>query len=515
MRRGLIALCIALAAPAFAQDDSPPLSAIDWLSQSVGAGSDLVTGGTQAPVADPGEPPISDSAATPEITVRSLDAAPRGGLGLLPASITGLPADLWSGSRADILAALITAEGAETLPALRELFTTLLLAEADPPQGDGPGSDFFLARVDKLLDLGALEPAQALLERADREEAEIFRRWFDVSLLTGTEDEACRFMDRHPALAPTLPARIFCLMRKGDWDAAMLTLGTGRALGQIDGEDDRVLTLFLDPEAAEGAAPLPPPARPSPLIYRLREALGEPIATATLPRAFAHADLRDIAPWRSRMEAAERLVRVGAISPNVLFALYMQETPAASGGIWDRARAIQTLEAALDRGPDAIATALPPAWEAMAARGAGAAFAEYYGPRLVAAGLTGEAGALAWRIGLLSPDYEAVAQEAVPAGDGNAVLAAVARGDVAGLSAHDARTDAVLTALADPVLPDALTALPREGRLGEAILRVLAQMAPGIEGDPLAVTEGLAFLRSVGLEDITRRAALQYLILAP
>lgn len=510
---GLILALAVLAGPVLAQDEAP-LSAIDWLSQSVES-SGLITGGTPDPVLDPDEPPITESASTPDITVQSLDAAPRGGLGILPASITGLPSDLWSGSRADILAALLVAEDSESLPALRDLFRTLLLAEADPPQGDGAGSDFFLARVDKLLDLGALEPAQALLERADREDAETFRRWFDVSLLTGTEDEACRFMDRHPALAPTLPARIFCQMRKGDWDAAMLTLGTGRALGQIGDEDDRILTLFLDPEAAEDAAPLPPPARPSPLIYRLREALGEPIATATLPRAFAHADLRELAPWRSRMEAAERLVRVGAISPNVLFALYVRETPAASGGIWDRARAIQTLEASFDQGAGAIAEALPPAWEAMAARGAGVAFAEVYGARLVEAHLPGADGALAWRIGLLSGDYEAVAQAGVPDGAGNALLAAVARGDVAGATGAGEREEAVRAAFSTPALPEALTGMAREGRLGEAILRVLAQMAAGLESDPQAMTEGLAFLRSVGLEDVARRAALQYLILGP
>lgn len=511
MKVAPLALAFALLAlPGLAQE-SAPLSAIDWLSQSV---SSADGSGTRAPVRDPNETPATQDATSPGITVQSLDAAPRGGLGILPASITGLPPDLWSGSRSEILAALITAEDADTLPALRDLFTTLLLAEADPPLADGTGSDFFLARVDKLLDLGALEPAQALLERADRDDAETFRRWFDVSLLSGTEDEACRFMDRHPALAPTLPARIFCLMRKGDWDAAILTLGTGRTLGQIEPEDDRILTLFLDPEAAEDADPLPPPTRPSPLVYRLREALGEPIATASLPRAFSHADLRDLAPWRSRMEAAERLVRVGALSPNVLFALYVQETPAASGGVWDRARAIQRLEASLDEGPEALAAALPPAWEAMVARGAGVAFASVYGERLVQADLPGAAGVLAWRIGLLSPDYESVART-VPEGADNALFAAVAQGKVTDATADGQREDAVLAAFTHPDLPQPLTAMAGEGRLGEAILRVLTQMASGLESDPLALTEGLAFLRSVGLEDVARRAALQYLILAP
>lgn len=511
MRAAVLAASLVLATPLAAQEGAP-LSAIDWLSQSVEEASR--GGGTPAPVRDPNETPITESAAMPEVSVQSLDSAPRGGLGLLPPSVTGLPHDLWSGSRAELLVALVRGEEAETLPALRSFFTTLLLARADPPTGDGAEADFFLARVDKLLELGALEPAQALLEEDGREDAETFRRWFDVSLLTGTEDHACHFMDSRPALAPTLPARIFCLVRKGDWDAAMLTLGTGRALDQIGAEDDATLTLFLDPEAAETSGPLPPPTRPSPLIYRLREALGEPLATASLPRAFAHADLREIAPWRSRMEAAERLVRVGAVSPNVLFGLYMLQTPAASGGVWDRARAIQDLEAALDEGGEALARALPPAWEAMNARGAGVAFAETYGARLMEAGLSGDAGALAWRIALLSPDYESVART-IPEGAGNALLAAVALGDAPGASARNAREAAVLAAFSAPDLPEALLELAANRRLGEAFLRVLTQMAAGLESDPLAMTEGLAFLRQMGLEDVARRAALQYLILSP
>lgn len=511
MRTAILIASLAFAAPLAAQEGAP-LSAIDWLSQSVE--DPPQSSGTPAPVPDPDETPTAESAAMPEVTVQSLDSASRGGLGLLPTSVTGLPVDLWAGSRAEILVALVRSDEAETLPALRGFFTTLLLARADPPAGDGTEADFFLARVDKLLELGALEPAQALLEEDGREDAETFRRWFDVSLLTGTEDRACHFMENRPALAPTLPARIFCLVRKGDWDAAMLTLATGRALGQIGAEDDATLTLFLDPEAAETAGPLPPPARPSPLIYRLREALGEPLATATLPRAFSHADLREIAPWRSRMEAAERLVRVGAVSPNVLFALYTLQTPAASGGVWDRARAIQQLEAALEEGGEALARALPPAWEAMTARGAGVAFAETYGTRLVDAGLSGDAGVLAWRIALLSPNYEAAARNP-PAGAGNALLAAVALGDVAGISARGTREEAVLAAFSSPELPEALLDLAAGRRLGEAFFRVLTQMAAGLESDPLAITEGLAFLRQTGLEDVARRAALQYLVLSP
>lgn len=514
MMRSALSLILAVAATSGAAQEAEPLSAIDWLSQSVesaATASGAQTSGVQPPLPDPDEAPVANSAATPEISVRPIDQVSADALGLLPHAVTGLPDSLWQGSDAATLATLISAETADTLPALRDLLTTLLLARADPP-ANGDGTSFFLARVDRLLELGSLDPAQALLEQADRADPDIFRRWFDVTLLTGSEDDSCRFMEERPALAPTYPARIFCLARLGDWNAAALTLGTARALGDVTGEDEALLVRFLDSEMDDTAGPLPPPTRPTPLVYRLREAIGEPIPATGLPRAFAHADMRPVAPWRSQLEAAERLARVGAVSPNVLFDLYRQQTPAASGGVWDRAAAVQALDAALAEGAEAVAEALPLAWDAMAVPRAEVAFASHYGPRLMQAGLTGDAQALAWRIALLSPDYEQVAQSGVPDAPDAAVLAAIATGDVTGIAATG-RASAVIAGFSDTVPEGTVATLLDDGKLGEALLRTLAAMAVGLEGDPQTVAEGLAVLRRVGLEDTARRAALQYLIL--
>ena len=123
----------------------------------------------------------------------------------------------------------------------------------------------------------------------------------------------------------------------GDWNAAALTLKTAEALGFVTGEQSALLERFLDPEIEDGAAPLPPPSRPSPLVWRMMEAIGEPMPTNTLPVAFAQADLRANAGWKQQIEAAERLARTGAVAPNRLLGLYTERRPAASGGVWDRA----------------------------------------------------------------------------------------------------------------------------------------------------------------------------------
>jgi hypothetical protein len=438
-------------------------------------------------------------------------------VGLLRPEVTGLPRSLWSASPEAVLIPLVQAGRIDTLPALQDLMVTLMLAEADPPAGAGPAGNLFLARVDRLLDMGALDPAQSMLEAADTEQSEVFRRWFDISLLTGTEDAACAMLRGRPVLAPTYPARIFCLARNGDWGAAALTLSTARALDEVSEEEEALLARFLDPELFEGSAPLPPPSRPSPLVFRMREAIGESLPTAGLPRAFAHADLRSTAAWRNQIEAAERLTRYGALSETVVMTLYGMRKPAASGGIWDRAAAIQALEAALATGDEtALDAALPRAWDAAKAARIEVAFARVFGEQLLAAM---PEDALVRRIAFLSPVYETAALNMEPRTDQEKLHVAVARGDTSVLDATrfaaQPRIMAVISAFADPTPapPEPMAGQIAAGQLGEALLRALAAFSQGIDGDVAAVTDGLAVLRAVGMEDVARRTALQYLIL--
>lgn len=497
-------LAALLALPAAAQDDAP-LSAIDWLSESIAR---------PAAIAPPPEPAATPGGTPEPITTTSLDAPQPDAVGLLAPSVTGLPRDFWGPGDPVEIARLIRAEAVETLPAGQSLLTTILLAEAAPPAGGVSDGSLLLARVDKLLDLGLVEEAGALLERAGATTPELFRRAFDVSLLLGAENGACAAMRERPDITPTFPVRIFCLARGGDWNAAALTLGTTRALGQITVEEEALLSRFLDPDLYEGEAPLTLPERPSPLVYRIHEAVGEPLPSATLPRAFAHADLRTTTGWKAQIEAAERLARTGAIDPNRLLGLYTEQNPAASGGVWERVAAVQALDEALEKGDAAaVGRALPKAWAEMQAAGLGHVLAALYGERVAALDLTGPASALAFRLGLLTPAYEEVALARQPADGEEELMVAIARGlpppRTTGLSAL-----ALQGLAAGAAAPEAAKALVGEGRLGEALLLALDDLAAGRAGDPRRLSAALATFRAVGLESTARRAALEYLILS-
>ncbi len=501
-------LALILAAFASAAQAEEPLSAIDWLSQSVA---------TAPPIPEVVvEPAVTTGSALPaEVSVRVLGGPLSDGVGLLPAQVTGLPRNLWGLGRTDAIIAALFAENLEGLPALQGMLITLLLAEADPPADAGPNGRLLVARLDRLLSIGALEQAEALLEAADATTSpELFRRSFDVALLTGAEDAVCEAMRANPGLAPTFPARIFCLARSGDWNAAALTLRTAQALGQIGPEEDALLSRYLDPDLYEGE-PMPAPAKPvTPLSWRMFEAVGETLSTGSLPLAFAHAELRETAGWKAQIEAAERLARAGAISPNVLLGLYTRAMPAASGGVWDRADAFQGFDQALARrDPQAVSRALPLVWVQMQAMELEVPFASLYAQRLAALPLTDTAAQLAYEIGLLSPDYERIARAPVTDDIRDRFLAGLAAGDLKGLVAPDSMARAIAPAFADAPAQTEAQKLLDEGRVGEAILWGMGRIAQGVQGDLRGVTEGLALLRAAALEDVARRTALELMLL--
>lgn len=502
--------------PAAGQDGSTadgPLSAIDWLSQSVATPA-AAAPGTATDAID--EPPVAaaGTALPATVTTSSLDGPSPDGVGLIPPAVSGLPRNLWGAGLTLEIAEVLVKHPDEDLPALRQLFLTLLLAEVAAPVDAGGRGELLLVRIDKLLALGALEQAAALIDAAGATTPDLVRRAFDVALLTGAEDRACSWMANKPHLAPTVPARIFCLARSGDWDTAALTIRTSEALGQISADQAMLLSRFLDPDLYEGE-PLPAAPQPvTPLDWMIYAAIGEPLGTEGLPIAFSYAELSPRSGWKSRIEAAERLTRAGTIPPNVILGLYTEHDPAASGGVWDRVAAFQSFEAAITSGDaERVAKTLPAVWTRMQEVELEVPFATLFSKALVEMPLQGEAAEIAFRVGLLSPYAEAVANRSGPTTAEDTFLTAIALGKAATALPPDSLARAISAAFRAPEVSEQGQALIDGNRNGEAIILAINSIGRGVRGDLRGVTEGLSLLRLVGLENVARRTALELMIL--
>ena len=517
-----LALALALAAPAGAK---PPLSASDWLSGSLRE-PDTISSWR------PGDPPpaelkrrarqqIAPSGAVEPVGVTRLGEGNADSKGTVSARSAGLPGDLWGDSDSAELVRLIRASNPR-LPVLRRLERRLLAAQLRPPRTEaGEEGALFLARVDKLLDMGATGAAKELLKAAGPGDPQRFRRLFDIALLSGDEAEACEIMDRTPGVAPSFPARIFCLAYGGDWAAAALVYHGAEAMGQIEPAMAALLARYLDDAYADSADELSPPQLATPLELRLHEAIGQPLPSSSLPLAFALSDLNENGGWKARLDAAERLARAGAIPASQLRTIYLEQKPAASGGVWDRASAVQKLsDALLDRDPARVAELLPPAFAAMVPAGLGPALAEMVGAETGALGLDGEAGRIALWLALQAAQPQVVQSPPADLPPLDLWLLRFAEGEPQSAPpAGDAEPRAALLFPAflgpsDQDVPEAAARLILERRRGEALLAAMADVDAGLDGDLPRAAQGLRVLRLLGQQEIARQAAVE-LILAP
>ena len=467
-----------------------------------------------APSAAGGEPPVSPGIVTGTVSIAPL-GPPGSAAGVLPSNVTGLPRDLWTGSDAADLSARIAALPDDLPAAARALERVMMLAEADPPRTGDPET-LLAARLAQLVRRGHLDAAAALAARAGARTPALRRTAFDIALLLGDETEACRLSDPDAPAPEDSARRVFCLVRGGDFAAAATVMDGARALGRLDPLDEGLLELFLYPELLEELDPPAPPLEPTPLQFRLHEALGEPIGTRDLPVAFARADLRPVNGRKAQIEAAERLARVGALEGTRLLQLYTDRQPSASGGVWDRAAAMRDLDAALRAAnPQALSLALPRAAAALEDAGLLPAMADALYPSIAALRPEGrEAQTVALRLGLLSADYAQAAADWPEAEAPHLAAArALALGRAPMAADGDALDEAVVEAFGDePAVPPRLARPAADGRVGEALLLALGDLSAGAAGDRMRLSGALAFLRSAGFEDAARRIAIELLI---
>jgi hypothetical protein len=140
--------------------------------------------------------------------------------------------------------------------------------------------------------------------------------------------------------------------------------------------------------------------------------------------------------------------------------------------------------------------------------------AAFYAPQLATMDLPGDSGALAFQLGLLTPEYETVARARAPRDLDERLLVGIAQGTTVGIPAQDQLGLALKQVFdAPPAAAPAPYAALLPGRLGEALLAAIDDVTEGAKGDYRRVVAGLSLLRMAGLESVARRTALELVIL--
>jgi hypothetical protein len=224
--------------------------------------------------------------------------------------------------------------------------------------------------------------------------------------------------------------------------------------------------------------------------------------------------------------SAERLTRLGDFPSSLLFNLYRARPPAASGGVWDRVAAIQTLDAALiEDDTDAVLAALADADTALSAVGLRSSLAEGYGAALSELSLSNAPSIRMAEILLLGGDAETAERWSVPSSPSERLRIALAIGkNVAPTAGTDqsieilratAASDAMNGQVATTAEHARMQTMITQDRRGEAILTALAILDAGEEIEPNDFAVALDILVKSDQRETAKRIALQTILSRP
>lgn len=440
------------------------------------------------------------------ISVTPLTNIDTNAVGLITAQNAGLPADFWADASAIQISHLINNQYHHKIPAARAFLNRLMVTELIPPTENTGDVAMLTARLDWLLQNGALDAADALLDKAGVTHPDLFARWFDVKLMLSRNFQACGPLKKNQALSSDLSTKIYCLAQNMDWFSAELTLVSGQNLGAISDERAQLLSYFLDPDLMEDGPEPKIQNNASPLEFTLREALALPRSNTGTTLSQAHVDLDDSAGWLAQLRAGERLARVGAIPARYLDALYSDNKASASGGVWDRVRAVSKLKTALaQEDPNQICMALNNAWAQMGRASLRHVLSEIFAESISILNLPEKCIHTQINTILLHPNYGLYLFDLIEFIPDGTVLRTILSGDFANATPKSAIEQSILNAFTTQ--PQILVSP------AASLLTALSDTANGTDSDPRSIERLITTFRAAGFETEAQRLALQYIIL--
>jgi hypothetical protein len=287
------------------------------------------------PSAEPGPPPPSQ----PAITSERLPSPASGWSGDLAPPERALPADFWHGTPRALAEILLGRLPETTSAALQSLERRLLLSPAAAPEGpDMAEMNLPALRAAALLRLGEIDAARAVLAAMPKKERDAgLRLAVAADAIAGHLGRACATAERAirgDQDAFWQKALIACQALQGKTEEARLGV---RLLAEEKLPPDKALSAAIDALAGHPAAPaMARLDHPTPLLLRLivkaRLRLARKLVASLSPDLALTLALDEAAPPATRLAAAERAARLGALPPARLAALYTDLTGTAAGG---------------------------------------------------------------------------------------------------------------------------------------------------------------------------------------
>lgn len=264
------------------------------------------------------------------ITVNRLESVDPDAIGLIGEDQGGFPLTLWQGARWSVVSGLMPRMPAGlSSPALRDMARRLLVSQASVPVGKPLDASFVALRIDRLLAMGDVGNALALLKITpdERRDEALARTRIEALFFDNNNADACKAVvnaTRDYSGLYWSQAQAFCLALSGAHARASLIADL---LREREDEIEKVFFAAIDALAGAKRGESPALNAPSALHLAMMRAAGFKFpaeivqtAQASVLRAVA---LAPNAALEVRLIAAEKAHRIGALKDDEIVRLYL------------------------------------------------------------------------------------------------------------------------------------------------------------------------------------------------
>ena len=247
-------------------------------------------------------------------------------IGIISADNTTFPSNLWNRSDESLLAKKIIEMPDFELSSANKIFKRLLILDTEPPINaigqKNMGSLFLISRIDRLIEMGAIDEAETILDYIKNPNYDLLRRKIDIASITGRLQGTCKQIRRHFNSTDILKYKIICLAREGDWNAAAILFSAGSTLKLFSSTDKKLLLNFLDPEINVKIGKEEMKINLSPINFYLFLSRGSLYNTKDLSPKYAYTLSSAGNNLLERIQSSEKLVRNFSMNSHHLFSLY-------------------------------------------------------------------------------------------------------------------------------------------------------------------------------------------------
>lgn len=264
------------------------------------------------------------------ITVNRLEAVDPDAIGLIGEDQGGFPLTLWRGAQWSVVSGLMPRMPAGLgSPALRDMARRLLVSRASVPVGKPLDASFVALRIERLLAMGDVGNALALLKIApdERRDEALARTRIEALFFDSNNADACKAVlnaIRDYSGLYWSQAQAFCLALSGSHARASLIADL---LRERENEIEKVFFAAIDALAGAKGGESPALTAPSALHLSMMRAAGfrfpaeiVQTAQASVLRVVA---LAPNAALDIRLIAAEKAHRIGALTDDEIMRFYM------------------------------------------------------------------------------------------------------------------------------------------------------------------------------------------------